>query len=445
MWPADLPRPMSQIYAHLLVMGQTRKIRRKGGQAGGRWLAEGADGCVFSAPHNWPCENPAELPSFHPEDPAVAAKIVAMDDFEEDILRLFPVIRKKYKVQNLPDYIGKCKPQMAHFEQRKDNALNVMNYFSNLRHKGRTKKGCRAWAANFQAGRARKMYVYRKYIMTFADYIKDMAAKGLPPMQMATLLAAQARLFYRTLSVLTHGSPYQILHYDMHAKNIVLYAKKGRQFNPMDGSTFEIGPADFGRALWRDVRAPLAPDTWDVPYYQHFLSTKRSDRYAEYSQFSLENRLFSYVASHLDKKGAGATWLERWATDPDVLREIESGGQDPLYWALPTLLSVLPASPKWRAFETQLEALVRLLSAAPSPIQKTDALTRNPPLRKFFDKLKARSMIPVALGLFLRGALYGCGLTKGQAAAAMRSPTSYNTVPTPLHLAFRTYWRAMLA
>jgi hypothetical protein len=427
-------------------MGHTRKLRR--GQAGGRWLAEGADGCIFSAPHNWPCENPAELPSFNPEDPTVAAKIVATDDFEDVIMRLFPPIRKKYRIQNIPEYIGSCKPRMSHFEKRKQNDLNVMNYFSNLRRKGKTKKGCRAWALNFQAGRPRKMYVYRKYKMTYADYIKDMkesavASKSLP--QMAALLAHQARTFHRTLSVLTFGNPYQILHYDMHSKNIVLYEKKGKVFDPLDGSTFEIGPADFGRALWRDTTKPLTPDTWDVPYYDHFLTHKRDGRYAEFSQFSLENRLFSYVSSHLDKKGAaGKTWLERWATDPDILREIERGSQDPLYWALPTLLSVFPTSPKWRQFETQLEQLVRLLSDEPTHEKRATALGRNPPLRRFFDRLKARSMLPVAFGLFLRGALYCCGISKEEAASVMRSPAGVATVPASLRPAFRLYWRELM-
>lgn len=435
-------------------MGQTRKRRKDQGrgQAGGRWLAEGADGCVFTAPHNWPCESPASLSAYDPEDPSVVTKIVATDDFEEDLFRLFPVIRKKYKLRNLPEFLGTCKPRTTRFVKRTNRTVNMIEYFKNLNRQGKTRKGCKAWARNFEAGRPRKMYVYRKYLTTFADYRKQILDLRLPPSRantMAALLAKQAPLFHRTLSVLATGTPYQILHYDMHSKNIVLYPVGSKPFDPLDGSTFEIGPADFGRAIWRDVRKPVHPEHWDVAYYVQFLSQSPSSRYSGFSQFSLENRLFAYIASHLhdmnDEKDHHKTWLERWASNPDVLAERKTA-QDPLYWALPTLLSVFPRSPKWRIFEQTLERLVRLLIIAPNNYQRAVALQKNPPLRHFFDKLKGRSMLPVAFGVFLRGALECCGLSLEERAKAMQNQSSaaYALIPKALHPAFELYWKELL-
>jgi hypothetical protein len=415
---------------------------------GGRWLAEGADGCVFSAPHNWPCESPAALPAYDPEDPSLVTKIVATDDFEENLFKLFPLIRKKYKLHNLPEFLGTCKPRTTRFVKRTNRTVNMIEYFKNLNRQGKTRKGCKAWARNFEAGRPRKMYVYRKYLVTFADYkkqIADLRLSGPRMNAMAALLAKQATLFHRTLSVLATGTPYQILHYDMHSKNIVLYPVGSKPFDPLDGSTFEIGPADFGRAIWRDTREPLRPDSWDVPYYVQFLSRSPSSRYSGFSQFSLENRLFAYIASHLHEKVEGKTWLELWAADPDVSAERKKA-PDPLYWALPTLLSVFPRSPKWRHFEQNLERLVRLLVAAPNNYQRSVALQRSVPLRRFFDKLKGRSMLPVAFGVFLRGALECCGLSLKEREQAMsdKSSDSYALIPNALHPAFQLYWKGLL-
>lgn len=427
----------------MIGMAKTRKRSRglTAAQAGGRWLAEGADGCVFTAPHNWPCQSPSDLSAYDPEDPTVVTKIVATDDFEENILALLPFFRKKYKLQNLPEYIGTCTPRTTRFIKRTNKTVNLFAYFQNLNRQGKTRKGCKAWAQNFAAGRRRKLYVLRKYIMTFAEYRKEQNNPAL-----ATLLAQQARLFHHTLSVLATGTPYQILHYDLHSKNIVLFPKGNKPFDPADGSTFEIGPADFGRALWRDVRKPVNPATWDNPYYDQFLSRVHSGRYSEFSQFSLENRLFSYIASHLNEKGVHPqrSWLERWATDDAVLAAIPKA-QDPLYWALPTLLSVFPRSRQWQQFEATLERLVRLLMHGTDE-SRAAALRNHPPLRRFFDKIKARSMFPVAYGLFLRGALECCGLSKETVAIAMRSPTeeSLRLVPKPLRAAFGPYWRGLL-
>lgn len=330
----------------------------------------------------------------------------------------------------------------------------MLEYFKNLNRQGKTRKGCKAWARNFEAGKSRKMYVSRKYLVTFADYKKQIVDLRLSDHRlnaMAALLAKQAILFHRTLSVLTTGTPYQILHYDMHSKNIVLYPVDSKPFDPLDGSTFQIGPADFGRAIWRDTRESLRPNSWDVPYYVQFLSRSPSSRYSGFSQFSLENRLFAYVASHLHEKDdmavkeGGSTWLELWAADPDVSTERKKA-QDPLYWALPTLLSVFPRSPKWRHFEQNLERLVRLLITAPNNYQRSVALQKNPPLRRFFDKLKTRSMLPVAFGIFLRNALECCGLSLEEREQAMRDKSSdaYALIPKALHPAFQLYWRELL-
>lgn len=422
-------------------MGQTRK-KVRGRQAGGRWLAEGADGCVFAAPHNWPCQSSTDLPAYNPEDPTVVTKIVPTDDFEEDLLKLFPIVSKKYKLHNLPEYIGTCRPRATRFVKRTNKTINMVEYFRNLNRQGKTRKGCRAWAQNFAAGRPRKMYVLRKYGMTFAEY-RDQFKDTPAPSNIATQLAQQARLFHHTLSVLATGTPYQVLHYDLHSKNIVLFPKSSMQFDSLDATTFEIGPADFGRALWRDVRKPVQPESWDVPYYEQFLARIHGGRYSEFSQFSLENRLFSYIASHLNKKNRERLWLEQWAAD-DHVQAAMTRTQDPLYWALPTLLSVFLRSSRWRQFETLLEQLVRRLSSLPNDSARAKMLHTNPPLRRFFDKLKVRSMLPVAFGLFLRGALACCGFSKEEMAAAMRSPDSFSRIPKPLHAAFALYWRELL-
>jgi hypothetical protein len=430
-----------------------RQTRKKQRYAGGRWLAEGADGCVFTAPHNWPCASPTDLPGYDPEDDTVVTKIVATDDFEERILRLFPILRKQYYLQNLPEYIGTCKPRMT-------RTPNVRGFFQNMNRRGKTRKGCRAWALNYEAGRPRKQYVLRKYWMTLRDFVErcketTKASTGTDAKQMASLFADQARLFTKTLRILANTNPsagrnpYQIIHYDMHSNNIVLF--------PLANKSFAIGPADFGRALWRDVRLPIDPATWDEPYYAQFVDNVHSGRYSEFSQFSLENRLVAYLASphrfssgtgHLNEKGLESdsesepkvTWLERWAADPDVKnRRMRPTNRDPLYWALPYLLSVLPRSSRWRAFETKLEALVRVLVDVKS---RAAVLRKQAHFRLFFDKVKARSMVPVAFGLFLRAALECCGI---EPADAMRSPTSYLSVPKALHPAFALYWRSLVS
>lgn len=413
-------------------------------QRGGKWLAEGADGCVFTAPHNWPCASPSDLPAYDREDPTIITKIVKEKDYEADILEHLTVIRTSYKLQNLPEFIGICKPKTTAFEGTNKKAFN-----QHMRNIERTRKRCATWRQNVTTGAPTKMYVLRRYIVTLSGYMNILRFKkaGTPKEQIARLFASQSPIFLHTLSVLLQGQPYQIVHYDLHTKNIVLYSISGKTFDPLDTTTFSIGPADFGRALWRDTRVPLTEEValhWDEPFIRQFVLRKSDTIYWDYQQFSLENRIINYIAQH-PTKPTGKRWIEAWATDPHVLKAIHRSN-DPLFLSLQTLVSTLSVSRKWQTAETLMERLVRLLLKAGTPTERFHALERHPKLRAFFEKIKQRSMLPVAHGLYLRNALLAMGADEFDLAAAFaaRNETSYKKIHPVLHPAFNQYWRMLL-
>lgn len=275
------------------------------------------------------------------------------------------------------------------------------------------------------------------------------------PGRVAATFAAATAPFLHTLSVLATRPPYRIIHYDLHVKNIALYPAKGRRYDPLDAFTFTVGPADFGRAIWRDVRVPLTEAVaahWDEPFVRQFVLRKSPAVYWNFLQYSLENRLLSFVAQKRASAGyklAGKTWLETWASDPKVVKAIE-GSRDPLLLSIPTLLSVLPKSRKWRTFEASLEQLVqRFLSAEDSAAARFALLQRNPSLRAFLDAIKGRSMLPVALGLFLRSALLAMGLEQADLATtfAERNELSFKKIHPAtgtLVPVFHQYWNLLL-
>jgi hypothetical protein len=413
-------------------------------QRGGKWLSEGADGCVFTAPHNWPCASPADLPAYNPEDSTVVTKIVKGTDFEAEILEHLAAIRSSYKLPNLPEFIGTCTPKTAGFEGTNKQAFN-----QHMRNIERTRKRCAIWRRNVTRGAPSKMYVLRKYIATLSGYMNMLRFKKAAESrdQIARIFASQSPALLHTLSVLLKGRPYQIVHYDLHTKNIVLYPVPGKTFNSLDTTTFSIGPADFGRALWRDTRTPLTEEVarhWDEPFIHQFILRKSNRIYWDFQQFSLENRIIHFIAQH-PAKPAGKQWIEAWATDPFVLKAVKRS-KDPVFLSLQTLVSTLSVSRKWQLLETILERLVRLLQNTDTPTERFLALKQHPTLRSLFEKIKQRSMLPVAYGLYLRNALLAMGADDHDLATAFaaRNETSFKKIHPVLHSAFNQYWRMLL-
>lgn len=421
--------------------GQERR-RRTRRLHGGRFLSEGADGCIFTAPNNWPCASPADLPAYNRNDPTLIAKIVKKDDYEAEILEHLSVLRSSYKLPNLPEFVGTCTPKTTAFI-----GANQTSFDQHMRNMEKTHKRCAMWRRNVTTGTPNKMYILRKYTTTLSGYMNILRSRKPAPEQVARIFAVQSPTFLHTLSVFLTGQPYRIVHYDLHTKNIVLYPTPGKTFNPLDATTFSIGPADFGRALWRDIRRPLTEQValhWDEPFIRQFILRKADALYWYYQQFSLENRLIGFIAQH-PTKPQNKLWLEAWAEDPHVLKTIPRT-KDPLFLSFPTLLPTLSASSKWRVYEAQIERLVRLLQRAETPAARFAALQKHPKLRAVFEKIKQRSMLPVAHGLFLRNALLAMGLDEFDLAAAFaaRNETSYKKIHPVLHPAFNRYWAMLL-
>lgn len=420
-------------------------------------LSEGVDGCVFTAPHNWPCASPANLPAYNPEDPTLVTKIVKQADTEDVLLRHLNTVRTTYRLTNLPEFIGACEPKAAALPTNTPNTK--AGFTEHLRNLQTKRKGCAGWLTNLQLGPSfykRKMYVERKYLGTLSAYTQMLREKvlggSIDPGRVAATFAAAVAPFLHTLSVLATRPPYRVIHYDLHVKNIALYPDPVRTYDPLDASTFTVGPADFGRALWRDVRVPLteaAAIHWDEPFVRQFVLRKSPAVYWNFSQYSLENRLLSFVAQKPTARPTGKTWLETWASDPKVVKATE-GTRDPLLLSLPTLLSVLPTSRKWRTFEASLEQLVQQLqSTEDSPAARFALLQRNPSLRAFLDAIKGRSMLPVAFGIFLRNALLAMGLERADLATAFaeRNELSFKKIHPAtgtLVPVFHQYWNLLL-
>ncbi len=394
-------------------------------QNGGKYLGEGADGCIFEAPGNWPSKKP--IKGYTQSDKSLVTKIVPEDDIEGNILEVIKSIQKRHPEHyNLVRFIGQGKPKLSGFTKTQKNYYN-----KNLRQMAKTEKACKVFKESLKeekSGKEYKMYVIGKYDKSYKEFCQDLEFRFYSKDKIADIIYDAHIPFVKTLQNLVYDSQYTVVNFDLHSKNIVVFrdprTKKGLSHD------FEIGIADFGRSIWRKSNESYTFETflrWDQPYIDSFLvrDSKESagETFSKYNQFSMEGRLVNYILTNMNRKASKDTlWIERMYNSEYVQKVIKDKDiYDILLFYLPTFIKSINNSKRYREYEEGIELCVRAL-ADKSPQKQFLILKSNPNIRAFWDILKIRSHLPTALGVYFMRGIRAANYTRNQIRDIIENP-----------------------
>lgn len=411
-------------------------------QKGGEYLGEGADGCIFEAPGNWPCEK--ALKGYSPSDKSLVTKIVPTSDIEGDILEVIRSIQKRHPEHyNLVRFIGQCTPKVAYSKPKITQSgftKTQKNYYKkHLRQMVKTEKACKQFKENLNSGKAKpsdyKMYVIGKYEKSYKEFCQDLEFRFYSKDKIADIIYDGSKAFIETLETLITDSVYTVVNFDLHSKNIVVF--KNPHKNPHKNlhkkkveAESEIGVADFGRSVWRKKSESYTFQTfirWDQPYIDSFLvrDSKESvgETFSKYNQFSMEGRLINYILTNLNRKASKDTlWIERMYESEYVQKVLKDKDiYDTLLFYLPTFIKSLCSSKRYKKYEEGIELCVRAL-ADQTPQNQFLILGSNPNLRTFWDLLKIRSHLPTALGVYFMRGIRAANYTRKEIRDIIKEP-----------------------
>ena len=419
-------------------------------QEGGKYLSEGADGCIFQSPDNWPCMK--SIKGYSPNDKSLVTKIVPDDDIEGDILEAVKSVAKDNpKYYNLVKYIGKCIPKLSGFTQKQKKVYN-----SHINQLQTTKKACKSLRKTLKNNNAKKqdykMYILGKYEMNFKEFANKLNETKQSKETIANIIYDIHEDYIDILRALIENKKYTIVNYDIHSKNIGVFKNPKKEFNIKDSTTFQVGPSDFGRALWKKNTGAYNKKifkNWDEPFIDTFITVEKDDNgetYSRYIQYSLEARLINYIMYN-EKGTSKKLWIERMYDSVAVKNRIKKDTTyDMLLFYLPTFIESIKKSEKYEKYENKLEGLARLLkSEIGLTWDKFEILKRSPNMRKFFDEIKSRSHIPTAFGVFVMYSLRACQYTKDQIMELVANPAQTRIdIPDKLRLLIIKYTDLLL-
>ena len=412
-------------------------------QQGGEYLGEGADGCIFEAPGNWPCKK--SLKDYNPSDKSLVTKIVPTSDIEGDILEVIKSIQKRHPEHyNLVRFIGQCRPKIQ--KQLSGFTKTQKNYYTkHLRQMAKTEKACKQFKENLNSGKAKssdyKMYVIGKYEKSYKEFCQDLEFRFYSKEKIADIIYDGSIPFVETLETLINDSVYTVVNFDLHSKNIVVFKnpnaenpkkKKVENVNGLEkgSADFEIGVADFGRSVWRKKSESYTFETflrWDYPYIESFLTRDSKDSagetFSKYNQFSMEGRLINYILTNLNRKASKDTlWIERMYESEYVKKVLKDKDiYDTLLFYLPSFIKSLRSSKRYKKYEEGIELCVRAL-ADQTPQNQFLILGSNPNLRTFWDILKTRSHLPTALGVYFMRGIRAANYTRKEIQTIIQEP-----------------------
>ncbi len=399
-------------------------------QQGGKFLGEGADGCIFEAPGNWPCEKP--LKGYNLSDKSLVSKIVPTSDIEGDILEIVESIAKRHPEHyNLIHYVGKCKPKVSGFTKTIKNS-----YKKHLNQMAKTEKACKTFKNDLKDGTIQsndyKMYVIGKYEKTYKQFCQDLEFQFYSKDHIADIIYKAQFAFVDTLKNLISDPVYTVINFDLHSKNIVVFNKPFKSLTDKKDK-FEIGVADFGRAIWCKKSEPYTFKTylhWDKPFIEAFLirdpKETAGETFSIYNQFSLEARLLNYILTNINRKHKKDTlWIERMYDSIYIKKALKDPTiYDTLLFYLPTLIKSIKNSKTYKKYENGIEMCVEALgdTAKKGPDTQYSILKSNSNLRKFWDLLKSRSHLPSALGVYLMRGLRAANYNRKQIIEIIENP-----------------------
>lgn len=268
-----------------------KQTRKKGGKV----LAAGQDGCVFST-SAWPCVDGTAPAGYNPEDPSVVTKMISNQDNEYDTMKLATDILGGDSPSILKT-LGTCQPLLNETNVMVKENKESLDLFAK---ESKTRNACKTiafkiptYTVNGNSNNENptnptqtnknnsmnkfKLLINKKYQTTLRQFIQTKLSHS----QLIQLIAGFNR-FLVDCKKLIQNPTKVLVNVDLHAENIYI--------NVRSGSGIDVGMADFGRcAIKNDINNPNK--TW-YTYFANYL--RNSNLVCNYYQIGFEARLINF-------------------------------------------------------------------------------------------------------------------------------------------------------
>lgn len=251
---------------------------------GGRVLADGSDGCVFTEPMI-PCAEGTEHGDVvDPRDVGVVSKVVKQSDNEYVYLEAANrILGHKLAVKYLAGLRGYCKPADPNNPPSKDNQkmydanMESLQQWPSQRHACATLK--RRYAEKEDIASTHTLMFITRYPSTIDEWIRKLKIRKIPITSILYAVNESMPEFLFVLQSFYQHYKEQLINVDLHFGNIFVKA---------NATTVQFGLSDFGRCVLRQEQSDSALIHYLEKYQQYTI-------FSNFRQIPLEARLLNYI------------------------------------------------------------------------------------------------------------------------------------------------------
>jgi len=274
---------------------------------GGRVLADGSDGCVFTEPMI-PCAKGTEQGDIvNPTDETVVSKVVKQSDNEYLYLEAANrILGHDLAVKYLAGLRGYCKPADATHPPSEDQQKFFTNNMESLDSWGSKKHACATLKRKIQdkediTSTHTLMFVTR-YPSTVDEWIRKLKSRQVSVTAVLDAVNESLPEFLYVLQKFYKDDREQLINVDLHFGNIFVKATTTK---------IQFGLSDFGRCVLRQEQSDSALIHYLEKYQQYTI-------FSNYRQVPLEARLLNYIYKKRMESNSPQEIIEAFVKDRDV-------------------------------------------------------------------------------------------------------------------------------
>jgi hypothetical protein len=274
---------------------------------GGRVLADGSDGCVFTEPMI-PCAKGTEQGEIvNPLDVNIVSKVVKQSDTEYLYLEAANrILGNELAVKYLAGLRGYCKPADANHPPSEQQTKMYVENMESLQQWPSKKHACatlkQRYADKEDITSNHMLMFITRYPSTIDEWIRKLKSKNVSVTAILNAVNDSMPEFLLVLQKFYQNSKEQLINVDLHFGNIFVKATS---------NTIQFGLSDFGRCVLRQEQSDSALIHYLEKYQQYTI-------FSNYRQVPLEARILNYIyKKHLESESPQVI-IDSFISDKDV-------------------------------------------------------------------------------------------------------------------------------
>ena len=251
---------------------------------GGRVLADGSDGCVFTEPTLVCAKGTEKGKIVDPQDIGVVSKIVKESDREPMYLEAANrILGKETSLKYLAGLQGYCKPADSKHPPSPENMKSFNENTISLNGWPEKKHACATLKKRYEnkediTSTHTLMFISR-YPSTLDEWIRKLQKRQVPVQQVLNAVNESMSDFIHMLQQFYNQYSEQLINLDLHFGNIFVKASDTK---------VHFGLSDFGRCILRQKNNDSALVHYLEKYQQHTI-------FSNFRQVPLEARLLNFI------------------------------------------------------------------------------------------------------------------------------------------------------